>query len=493
MISAQSDQNIYKEHVVDNSNQERFQLYVKPIHDTYDKAYVIENSNGERFALYVKTIQDTYDKLLGNGNERESGQDMIALQNKHHDFLNAVESNDLSTVKLMIDQINVNYRPLYYSFHGYLYFVDADGIVRNDMPVHENRLVFVDKTCELLESQTFNESTYKFGDIDPYGRIIYVDSGNLINGYGALYYNVKNLEPVINQTLDKVSYDNATEIFKLLTNKKNQRNEYQLDVNKTSFSIIDNSNLGSLNDTFFVETLLERGFDPKLKHHIYDEKTGTTIYPDTILNSAIASSNLEVTKLLLQNGADPNGLNVYSQPLLQQLISDELYYDNIPIIEELLLHGADPNINTCRSSIIEDLISTDIYKTKNADSFDSGTVKLELIKLFGHYNVNLREPVENMEKSNKITPYELSLKILNNIKTDIHYEQEFKQAKIKEMENVVNYLRQITQTLKSLKNIIIKTVSDKKIVTHDFPQILLKEHSPETELRLNASISNNKK
>jgi ankyrin repeat protein len=127
-----------------------------------------------------------------------------------------------------------------------------------------------------------------------------------------------------------------------------------------------NENLSSLLELSVYNTELAR----KLLKYININVRGSHKY--TVLMSAVDEPNLEVVKLFLDNGADPNATDKFGQTALIRVCSK--YYDlnskeldsNIryPIVQLLLERGANPNIkNEDGETALKNLSSRD-EKTK---------------------------------------------------------------------------------------------------------------------------------
>ncbi|MGE3803085.1 MAG: ankyrin repeat domain-containing protein [Gemmataceae bacterium] len=93
----------------------------------------------------------------------------------------------------------------------------------------------------------------------------------------------------------------------------------------------------------FVRRLLESGADLGSQHL----RSG-----DTALHVVCREGMRNRVRLLLEAGADPNALNEFNQsPLSVSLIHAEKKY--VPVVHELLRHGADPNEAGYESNLMQ--------------------------------------------------------------------------------------------------------------------------------------------
>jgi ankyrin repeat protein len=136
-----------------------------------------------------------------------------------------------------------------------------------------------------------------------------------------------NVKCTLNILYDSFKYHISS--FILLLNRISSLN---IDINMISITYDDTLLHMAIkkNNIEIVKLLLEKGADPNIKNRA----------EQTPLEIAIFNYNIEIVKLLLEKGADPNIKNRAKQTSLEIAI----LINNIEIVKLLLEKGADPNI-----------------------------------------------------------------------------------------------------------------------------------------------------
>lgn len=98
--------------------------------------------DGENLILPVKTITDHYDLTMTVRNKN--------MMSVHNTFIQAVDDNDVNTVKILIDIVNVNYQQLYYNNNGNIHALEFDGeaVAKSIKMV----LTHYDQNCNYIEA-----------------------------------------------------------------------------------------------------------------------------------------------------------------------------------------------------------------------------------------------------------------------------------------------------------------------------------------------------
>ena len=230
-------------------------------------------------------------------------------------------------------------------FAGYWYI--TDGPVDKESASANDYRLFRDTPCEELAKYVNRQ------DVEKINQLLDI-SPELLNYKGSKY----------NQTVFLYAiYDDKLESVEALLKKgadPNQVNHYVLSYYDQSFincplSSVCEKNFSEDKKIKYVRLLLDYGADINtacVKDYIGDNKWNR---PSTPLSIASEKGDIKLVRFLLENGADPNyRYEKLDPPPLQTA----LIFNNFEVAEELLKHGADPDLHFYErnTSVREELI-----------------------------------------------------------------------------------------------------------------------------------------